>query len=93
MTLKIYDSAVKVLKLTVRQFCGITITFDTFGEVTGENLVVGGRLPPCILKRVKNLGGSGIILFWYKKIVQVRKGQGMCTPATPWTLDRLSCYL
>ena len=67
MTLKIYDSVVKVLKLTVRQFCGTTIMFDTFGEVTEENLVVGGRLSPCILKRVKNFGGFGIILFWYKK--------------------------
>ena len=93
MTLKFYDSVVKGLKLTVRQFCGITITFDTFGEVTGENLVGGERLFPCILKRVKNLGSSGIILFWYKKIVQVRKGQGIYSPPTPWTLDRLSCYL
>ena len=63
MTLKIYGSVVKGLKLTVSQFCRITITFDTFGKVTGENLVGGGRVPPCILKRVKNLGGSGIILF------------------------------
>ena len=93
MTLKFYDSVVKGLKLTVRQFCGITITFDTFGEVTGENLVGGERPLPCILKRVKILGGSGIILFWYKKIVQLRKGKGMYSPPTHWTLDRLSCYL
>ena len=93
MTLKIYDSAVKGLKLKVRQFCGITITFDTFREVTGENLLGGGRLPLCILKRAKNLGGSGIILLWYKKMVQVRKEQGMYTSPTPWILHRLSCYL
>ena len=67
MTLKIYDSAVKGLKLKVRQFCGITITFNTFGEVTGENLVGGGRLPPYIMERVKNVGSSGIISFWYTK--------------------------
>ena len=70
-----------------------TITFDTFGEVRGENLAEGGRFPPSILKRGKNLGGSRIILFWYKKIVQVRKGQGVYTPPTPCTLNRLSCYL
>ena len=45
MTLKFYTCVAKELKLKVRNFGGLSLTFV---EVTGEKLVVGGPfcLPP-----------------------------------------------
>ena len=67
MTLKFYTSVANELKLKVRNFGGLSLTFV---EVTGEKLVVGGPfLPPPrpILNRVKdseNLGIIATLLFW-----------------------------
>ena len=69
MTLKFYTSVANELKLKVRNFGGLSLTFV---EVTGEKLVVGGPFcppppPPPILNRVKDSENVGIIatlLFW-----------------------------
>ena len=50
MNLKFYTSLSKGLKLKVKKFLGLILTFV---EVTGENLVGGAFLPPPILNRVK----------------------------------------
>ena len=50
MVLNFHTNVAKGLKLKVRKFLGLILTFV---EVTGEKLVEGAFLPPPILNRVE----------------------------------------
>ena len=70
MNLKFYTSLSKGLKLKVKKFLGLILTFV---EVTGENLVGGACLtppPPSILNRVKIIIKNGHYFIYNSKCSQ-----------------------